>query len=115
MPGERVGRQFTVEVYLQALKNLEKLLVVTRGGDFEIATLIFSFNAHSVTEWATLAQRLILQDPDNYEDDPDNKGRKRLKAGLAVLAVGPEKPHNIRIDLVDIDEGDPKYRDDAGE
>ena len=115
VPGERVGRQFTVEVYLQALKNLEKLLAVTRGGDFEIATLIFSFNAHSVTEWATLAQRLILQDPDNYEDDPDNKGRKRLKAGLAVLAVGPEKPHNIRIDLVDIDEGDPKYRDDAGE
>ena len=106
VPGERVGRQFTVEIYINALKNLEKLLTEARGGDFEIATLLFAFAGDSVEEAITLSYQLDLKDPDNYVDGKFAKG---LKDDFKRLARGPETAHDIRIDLVDVDEGDPKY------
>ena len=106
VPGERVGRQFTVEIYIKALQNLEELLSEARGGDFEIATLIFTFAGHSVEEARTLLYELDLKDSANYVDGKFAKG---LKDDFKRLAVGPETAHDIRIDLVDVDEGDPKY------
>ena len=123
VPGERVGRQFTISVYLQALENLDTLLKKERGGDFEIATLLFSFGRDSVDEAITLEYQLALGDPANYKAyDADNlklsgldkTGRiiaegVNLKDEFERLKNGPEKIHLIRIDLVDVDEGDPKY------
>ena len=113
VPGERVGRQFTVEVYYAAFNALKRLLTEARGGDFEMATMIFSFNDHSVTEWATLAYQLALKNSANYVDGKilkDDGTAGVLKDEFAKLAIGPVSSHDIRIDLVDIDEGDPKYR-----
>ena len=107
VPGERVGRQFTVEVYYQAFENLKNLLVELRGGDFEIATMIFTFKNHSVTEWPTLAYQLALKDPGNRVDGDITKA---LKDDFQKLGIGPLADHDIRIDLVDVDEGNPQYR-----
>ena len=105
VPGERVGRQFTVDVYIKALQNLENLITEERGGDFEIATLIFSFDGSAI-EATTLAYQLALKDKNNYVDADFKKG---LKDDFERLAVGPVEDEDIRIDLVDVDEGDPKY------
>ena len=37
-----------------------------------------------------------------------------LKMTQGNSRKGPEVPYDIRIDLVDVDEGNPHYRDDAG-
>ena len=127
VPGERVGRQFTISVYLQMLKNLETLLKEERGGDFEITTLLFTFGRDSVDEAITLEYQLALGDPANYKAyDADNlklsglnkSGRiiaegVNLKDDFEQLKNGPEENHRIRIDLVDVDEGNPRYRSDA--
>ena len=66
-PGELAGRQFTLEVYLDAVTAITEmfsgiehsLISQDQGGDFEITNLIFSFTSrtgtdHSVTEAVTL-------------------------------------------------------------
>ena len=118
-PGELAGRQFTLEVYLDAVTTIttmfsgvqHSLIGAAQGGDFEITNLIFSFKNHSVTEAKTLDYQLYLQDPGNYKDGDINGS---LKDDATKLAQGPEFPYDIRIDLVDVDEGNPRYRDETG-
>ena len=95
-PGELPGRQFRVIVYHNALANAYPNL----GGAFEIHTLLFTLAPGAATD-ASLASLTAF----NALSVAD-----QLLHPLGVT----EGPKTLRADLVGADEGNPRYRDDAG-
>ena len=95
-PGELPGRQFRVIVYHNALANAYPNL----GGAFEIHTLLFTLAPGAATD-ASLASLTAF----NALSVADQM--------LHPLGV-TEGPRTLRADLVGADEGNPRYRDDAG-
>ena len=93
-PGELPGRQFTLTIHNYALQNAYN---VATGGDFEIHYLLIQL-AHAAADDASLATRQaqLLSDPTVKEAD-------------LFVAGHSNGPHFIRVDLVEKDEGDPKY------
>ena len=94
-PGELPGRQFTLTIDNHALQNAYN---VATGGEFEIHYLLISLK-HAAAEDASLATRQAarLADP-------------TVKAEDLFTAAHSNGPHFIRVDLVEADEGDPKYQ-----
>ena len=95
-PGELPGRQFKVTVYHNALANAYPNL----GGAFEIHTLLFTLQPGAAAD-ASLASLTAF----NALSVAD-----QLLHPLGVT----EGPKTLRVDLVGADEGNPRYRDDAG-
>ena len=101
-PGELPGRQFTLTIHNYALQNAYNVATggagVAEGVEgFEIHYLLITLT-HAAAEDASLAARQAerLSDPN---------------AAAADLFVADHSngPHFIRVDLVEKDEGDPKY------
>ena len=102
-PGELPGRQFTLTIHNHALQNAYN---VATGGDFEIHYLLkvlrSHLHTHAAAEDASLATRQAarLADPTVKKED-------------LFTAEHSNGPHFIRVDLVEADEGDPKYQQDC--
>ena len=96
-PGELPGRQFTLTIHNYALQNAYN---VATGGDFEIHYLLVTL-AHDAADDASLATRQALRRLEGADPDADPSD----------VSVGnhSDGPHFIRVDLVEKDEGDPKY------
>ena len=96
-PGELPGRQFTLTIHNYALQNAYN---VATGGDFEIHYLLVTL-AHDAADDASLATRQALRRLEGADPDADPSD----------VSVGnhSDGPHFIRVDLVEKDEGNPKY------
>ena len=97
-PGELPGRQFTLTIHNRVLQNAYN---VATGGEFEIHYLLVTLK-HDAADDASLATRQALRRLEGADPDADPSD----------VSVGnhSDGPHFIRVDLVEADEGDPKYK-----
>ena len=93
-PGELPGRQFTLTIHNHALQNAYN---VATGGQFEIHYLLITLkhNAAEDASFAALSKWRGASAEDQKKAD--------------FILDHSNGPHVIRVDLVEKDEGDPKY------
>ena len=99
------GRQFTLTIHNYALQNAYNVATGGAGGadlkGFEIHYLLITLT-HDAADDASLATRQALRLLEGADPDADPSD----------VSVGnhSDGPHFIRVDLVEADEGDPKYQ-----